>query len=491
LARFFAKAVLATLVLAAGFSTAANADKRVALIVGNSTYQNVTHLDNPKNDAKLMADTLRGLGFILIGGAAQVDLDKAGFDQAVRSFGNQLSGADVALFYYAGHGVQVRNSNYLIPVDANPVKEADVDFQMLDVALVLRQMEGSGTKLNLVILDACRNNPFGGRGLRATSPGLAQMQAPEGTMISYATQPGNVALDGADGNSPFTKALATTMRKAGLDIFQTFNEVGVIVKRSTGGAQQPWVSSSPIDGSFYFTSPAANPSATGAPLQADRPSEAERAWSLTKDTTSQAVLEDFVRQFGTTVYGSMARARLDELKRDRAAIATPPPPAQPPSSTQQAAIPPPVLGKIPTLLAQFGDWGAYAAMPKDSKICYALARSSSKTNPADHARGPAYALVSTRPADKVVNEVSFIAGYQVIRGSTGTLEIGGDSKELFGADGSFFIKNTAEEVRLVETMRHSTEITVKGRTTEGAQKTDTYSLKGFAQALDRAGQECR
>ena len=100
-------------------------------------------------------------------------------------------------------------------------------------------------------------------------------------------------------------------------------------------------------------------------------------------------------------------------------------------------------------------------------------------------------MVSTRPADKVVNEVSFLVGYQLMRDFTGTLEIGSDSRELFGASDSFFIKNTAEEVRLVDTMRRSTEITVKGRTTEGAQRTDVYSLKGFAQALERASQECR
>ena len=154
---------------------------------------------------------MRGLGFTLVGGGAQLDLDKAALDQAVQNFGRQVQGADVALFYYAGHGVQVRGSNYLVPVNANPTREADVDFQMVDVNLVLRQMEGAGTRLNLVILDACRNNPFGGRGLRATEGGLAQMQAPEGTLISYATQPGNVAQDGADGNSPYTKALAATI----------------------------------------------------------------------------------------------------------------------------------------------------------------------------------------------------------------------------------------------------------------------------------------
>jgi Caspase domain/Domain of unknown function (DUF4189) len=235
----------------------AAAEKRVALVVGNSAYQNITRLDNPSHDAVLMADTLLGLGFTLIGGRAQLDLDKAALDASVQNFGRQVQGADVALFYYAGHGVQVNGSNYLVPVSANPTREADVDFQMVDVNLVLRQMQGSGTRLNMVILDACRNNPFGARGLRSSDGGLAQMRAPEGTLISYATQPGSVAQDGGDGHSPYTKALATTIQQAGLDIFQTFNQVGLAVKRETGGSQQPWVSSSPIDGTFYFAAPAA------------------------------------------------------------------------------------------------------------------------------------------------------------------------------------------------------------------------------------------
>src|ERR1700719_3234216 len=134
------------------------AEKRVALVVGNSHYKNVTPLDNPVNDAKLMAETLRALGFVIVGGSAQLDLDKAQFDGVVQGFSDQIQGADVGLFYYAGHGLQVRGQNYLVPVGANPARETDVDFQMVDTALVLRQMEGAGTKLNIVILDACRNN---------------------------------------------------------------------------------------------------------------------------------------------------------------------------------------------------------------------------------------------------------------------------------------------------------------------------------------------
>jgi hypothetical protein len=246
-------ALIAALVLSA---SPALADKRVALVIGNSAYRNIAALDNPTKDAALMAETLAGLGFTLVGGKAQLNLDKPSMDSAVQSFGQLVQGADVALFYYAGHGVQVAGSNYLVPVNANPTREADVDFQMMDANLVLRQMQGAGTRLNLVILDACRNNPFGARGLRSADGGLAQMRAPGGTLISYATQPGAVAQDGDDGHSPYTRALSATLKQPGLDVFQTFNRVGLTVQRDTGGSQQPWVSSSPIDGTFYFVPPA-------------------------------------------------------------------------------------------------------------------------------------------------------------------------------------------------------------------------------------------
>jgi Caspase domain len=157
----------------------ANAEKRIALVVGNSAYRNVPPLTNSANDAKLIAETLKSLGFELVGGNAQLDLDKPGFEAIVKRFGTLMQGADVGLFYYAGHGVQVRGANYLVPVSANPEREADVDFEMLDTALVMRQMEGAGTRLNLIILDACRNNPFGGRALRGSDRGLAQMIAPQ------------------------------------------------------------------------------------------------------------------------------------------------------------------------------------------------------------------------------------------------------------------------------------------------------------------------
>src|SRR5271166_5017966 len=327
---FGAVAVVAS--MAAG---PALADKRVALIIGNSDYWFVARLDNAANDAKLMAKTLRGLGFTIVGGDAELDLDKARFDHALQDFGNQVLGADVALFYYAGHGLQVAGKNFLVPVEANPTKEADIYLQMVDTSIVLSQMEGSGTKLNIVLLDACRNNPFGGRGLRAVGGGLAQMQAPEGTLISYATQPGNVALDGGGGNSPYTKALATTIRRPGLALFEAFNEVGLEVKKATGGSQQPWVSSSPIAGTFYFSSPPAGNSAMQPAALVD---EVQKDFDIAQKIDSRAIWEAFLQNHPSGMLASAAKMRLEELKKRELALAAPTPPVAPPAATSAGSL---------------------------------------------------------------------------------------------------------------------------------------------------------
>jgi Caspase domain len=274
--------------------TLALAESRIALVVGNADYLNVPSLANPAGDASLMASTLKKLGFKLVGDGAQINLDKKAFDSAVRSFGSQLQGADVGLFYYAGHGLQVRGANYLVPVGANPTREADVDFELEDVTLVLRQMEAAGTRLNLVMLDACRNNPFGGRGLRAIDAGLAQMRAPEGTLVSFATQPGNIAQDGDDGHSPYTRALAQTIQRPGLGVFDALNQVGLTVKKATGGTQQPWVSSSPIDGSFYFAgAETVSDTAGKLPSKLDSPAIPRRAET---SNAVPAVQDDAVKE---------------------------------------------------------------------------------------------------------------------------------------------------------------------------------------------------
>jgi formylglycine-generating enzyme required for sulfatase activity len=325
------------------------AEKRVALIIGNSAYRNVTPLDNPENDAKLLADTLRGLGFTLVGGGAQLNLDKASLDRAVQTFGAQLSEADVGLFYYAGHGLQVGGKNYLVPVDANPTREVDVDFQMLDTTLLLHQMEAAGTRLNIVILDACRNNPFAGRSLavgrvrdaenermRAASSGLAEMPVPEGTLISFATQPGSVAQDGrTGGNSPYAKALADTIRKPGLSILDTFNQVGLEVSRATRGAQRPWVSISQIAISFYFTAP----NVATAPTLTDPCIGFETHWKSAEAIGTQAAFEDHLARFPSCAFAALAKLRIEALKQQVAVVAPPVPPAMPaPAAPPRPAV---------------------------------------------------------------------------------------------------------------------------------------------------------
>ncbi len=331
---------------------ASAAERRVALVLGNSAYQHAPALPNPVNDARAIALSLRQAGFDLVGGAAQLDLDKAAVERVIREFGGKLAGADVGLFYYAGHGLQVRGTNYLLPVSANLTKEADVRYELVDINLVLDEMTLAESRLNIVILDACRNNPFGGRGLRAVSSGLAQMQAPAGTIIAYATQPGAVAADGAGTNSPYTEALSQALLKPGETVFDVFNDVGVAVKRNTGGVQQPWVSTSPIEGRFYFLGPT-----TVVPPPPAGTDKELVFWDSIKASTNPRLYEAYLRQFPQGTFAAIAEAKLAELGGGGKADPSPPPPAIP--ATIPAVVPPPAtaarsldLSVIPYLSAK-------------------------------------------------------------------------------------------------------------------------------------------
>ncbi len=316
-----------------GPSVAATPERRIALVIGNSQYVNVPRLANTANDARLIGETLQGLGFTLVGGKVLVDLDRAGFQKAIRSFGDQLSSAAVGLFYYGGHGLQVDGVNYLVPVEANPSKSSDVDFELIDANLVLKVMEGASSKLNMVILDACRNNPFGGRGLREIGGGLAQMKAPRGTLISYATQPGNVASDGGIGsrNSPYATALAETLKTPGLGLFEVFNRVGLAVDRQTKGVQQPWVSNSPIDGQFYFAAlpPPPEEAKPAAPVPPAIDKDA-LFWQSMKDSKNPADFEAYLKQFPKGEFQELAQHRLEALKAQQQAAPSAASPASDP-----------------------------------------------------------------------------------------------------------------------------------------------------------------
>jgi tetratricopeptide (TPR) repeat protein len=223
--------------------------RRVALVIGNGAYQHATPLANPTNDAADLSATLRKLGFDVVEGR---DLDKHGMEGKIREFGRRLERADLAMFFYAGHGLQVADKNYLVPIDAKLERPGDLTLDTVTVDDVLVQME-SEPRVNLVMLDACRDNPLArslARSLGARSgavgQGLAPIQSAVGTMIIYATQPKNVALDGEGRNSPFTTALLKHIATPGLEIGAVMKRVRADVYRATREKQLPWDHSSLI-----------------------------------------------------------------------------------------------------------------------------------------------------------------------------------------------------------------------------------------------------
>ena len=228
--------------------SAISSGKRVALVVGNKNYK-VRPLQNSLNDANDMSRSLRTSGFEVI------DLRDATLPQmrtAVRQFGDKLLTYDVGLVYYSGHGVEVKGRNYFIPVNADIQREDEIADQGLDVSLILEKMSTAGKGVNILIVDACRDDPFG-RSFRSTSRGLAQMDAPRGTIIAYATSPGKVASDGdaRERNSPYTKYLLRAMQAPNKPIEQVFKEVRRAVQDATNNQQTPWENTS-LSGDFFF-----------------------------------------------------------------------------------------------------------------------------------------------------------------------------------------------------------------------------------------------
>lgn len=240
------------------------AERRVALVIGNSAYVNANPLANPANDASDMAAKLENLGFEVTLG---LDLDKQSFDAKVRAFSGTLENADAALLFYAGHGLQIGGRNFLVPIDAKLERERDVEFETVSLDFVLKQMElNREAKTNIVLLDACRNNPLArnlarSMGTRSTSlgSGLAEAFAGVGTFISYSTQPGNVALDGQGRNSPFASALLKHSSAPGRSLTSVMIDVRKDVVAATDGKQVPWDHSA-LTGEFFFIPPAAGES---------------------------------------------------------------------------------------------------------------------------------------------------------------------------------------------------------------------------------------
>ena len=235
--------------MAAAIESSPSAEVRAALVIGNADYRNGA-LRNPVNDARVVASSLEKVGFKVL---LRENLNREGMHQAIAEFGKQLKSGGVGLFYYAGHGMQIKGHNFLIPVDADIQSEDDVEFRGMDANMVLSRMDAAHDRVNLLVLDACRNNPFG-RNTRSASIGLAQMDAPKGTLIAFSTSPGSLAKDGTGANSIYTRHLVEKLALPAVPVEQVFKEVRVAVTRETQDKQIPWESSS-LMGDFYFVPP--------------------------------------------------------------------------------------------------------------------------------------------------------------------------------------------------------------------------------------------
>ena len=307
----FVAALFAGLLFLA-LSLPAAAERRVALVIGNQAYQSTLPLANPVSDANALSDALERLDFEVVRG---IDLDLAGLRNAVREFSDNLPGSDIALFYYAGHGVQVNGRNYLLPVDANLQSEADLDFAAIDVDLVLRQMERHPA-VKLVFLDACRNNPFeqalasamgATRALGALGKGLAPIDARGGVMIGFATDPGAVAFDGVGENSPFTAALLRHIETPGLEVNVMMTRVRADVFAETAQRQRPWVTTSLL-GEVYLSpeSEVETPDVDASALEL-------AFWQSIEGSEDPDEYQAYLDQFPGGVFASLAQGRLQVL----------------------------------------------------------------------------------------------------------------------------------------------------------------------------------
>jgi uncharacterized caspase-like protein len=307
--------------------SAAKADRRVAFVVGNGAYKNVAQLPNPPIDAKAMASTLRNVGFEVIEGS---NLTRDQMTEKLLDFGRKAQGSDVAVFYYAGHGIAVGGSNYLLPVDADIKSEMDVKLgAAINIDLTLDQTMGDA-KVKLVFLDACRDNPFAAK-IKSNSAtrsvnvqsGLAEMKSGEGTLIAFATGPGQTALDGQEGNnSPFTRALIDNITKPGVEIQQAMTSVRAQVNEETHKGQLPWGHTNLI-GAVYLnqapTTQVANAAPTGAsiiPAATSNNSDGVELeyWRSVKESNKPEELNAYLSAYPNGQFKALALARLAAIK---------------------------------------------------------------------------------------------------------------------------------------------------------------------------------
>jgi hypothetical protein len=308
------RAVAMALVCVA-LATAANArGQRIALVIGNGNYQHpdLPKLANPTNDAEDIARALRGFGFEVIERKNQT---LEGMNQAIAEFGSKIGGSEVALFYYAGHGIQVKNQNYLIPVNARIESEASVPYQGVNLNQVLDEMDNGKSGANIVMLDACRNNPITGKFRSGQSRGLASPgSAPKGTVIVYATDPGNVASDGTGRNGLFTAGLLTAFKGKDLTLDGVLTAASAEVEKASGQTQTPYVNGpKTLQKSFHFH----------VTVEPGRGEIEKTFWTSIERSNDAADFEAYLQKYPAGSYKALAENRLKKLKADQQAPSAP------------------------------------------------------------------------------------------------------------------------------------------------------------------------
>ena len=302
-------------------SHAQQREQRVALVIGNGAYKS-SPLKNPVNDATDMAQALKDKGFAV---TLRTNIGTKEMRQAIRAFSQTLKAGGVGLFYFAGHGIQSKGRNYLIPLSAEIKEEFELEDEAVDANRVLAGMEEAGNRVNIVILDACRDNPFG-RAWRSSASGLAQLSAPIGSFVAFATAPGSVAADGTGRNGLFTSHLLTSLKNPDSDIDRVFTRVAAAVARESGNKQVPWKSSS-LTGEFRFA-------ALDQPVPQVAQSDDRALWESVKESRDVNELKVYLTQFPNGLFAALANVRVRSLEQ-----AVPAPVVRPPVATPVPAPP--------------------------------------------------------------------------------------------------------------------------------------------------------
>ena len=335
-AAFIAKLLLVAGILLSGVGLACASERRLALVVGVAAYKNVPRLDNALADARAVAAALQRVGFEVV---TVLDPDRAALESAVRQLGQRAQGADAALFFYAGHAVEVGGRNWLLPVSADIQSVLDLRFEAMDLDSVQEQL-ATGARFSLMFIDACRDNPFRnklGSGQRALATrGLARMEAAAGTLIAFATGPGRVAADGTSGNSPFSTSLLRHIEKPGLEIRKLMGLVRGEVRKATNGRQIPWENSA-LEGDFFFKPAPKQSQAQPAGSSPARNLDA-LFWDSVRNSTNASDMRAYLTRFPNGVFAELARSRLARLEPSSAPRqVTPPVSASPPEPAPGAA----------------------------------------------------------------------------------------------------------------------------------------------------------